>query len=39
MSDVQAVFADCDSDEMYVMLEAATAVKKSIRVRKLKRME
>ncbi len=39
MADVQTVFADCEPDEMYVMLEAATAVKKSIRVRKLKRME
>ncbi len=39
MADVQTVFADCDPDEMYVMLEAVTAVKKSIRVRKLKRME
>lgn len=39
MADVQMVFADCDSDEMYVMLEAASAVKKSIRVRKLKRSE
>ncbi len=39
MDDIQAVFSDCDPDEMYVMLEAANAVKKSIRVRKLKRME
>lgn len=39
MEDVQVAFADCDPDEMYVMLEAANAVKKSIRVRKLKRME
>lgn len=39
MADVQSVFADCDSDEIYVMLEAANAVKRSIRVRKLKRME
>ncbi len=39
MDDVQAVFADCDPDEVYVMLEAANAVKKSIRVRKLKRMD
>ena len=39
MEDVQMTFADCDPDEMYVMLEAAHAVKKSIRVRKLKRME
>ena len=37
--DVQAVFSDCDPDEMYVMLEAANAVKKSIRVRKLKRAD
>lgn len=39
LADVQSVFADCDPDEMYVMLEAANAVKRSIRVRKLKRME
>ena len=39
LEDVQTVFADCDPDEVYVMLEAANAVKKSIRVRKLKRME
>ena len=39
MKDVQNVFSDCDPDEIYVMLEAANAVKKSIRVRKLKRME
>lgn len=39
MEDVQIAFTDCDPDEMYVMLEAANAVKKSIRVRKLKRME
>jgi transcriptional regulator with XRE-family HTH domain len=39
LGDVQKVFSDCDPDEVYVMLEAAIAVKKSIRVRKLKRME
>ena len=39
MDDVQRVFSDCDPDEVYVMLEAANAVKKSIRVRKLKRMD
>ena len=39
MEDVQEVFSDCDPDEIYVMLEAADAVKKSIRVRKLKRSE
>lgn len=39
LADVQSVFADCDPDEMYVMLEAANAVKRSIRVRRLKRRE
>lgn len=39
LDDVQAVFSDCDPDEVYVMLEVANAVKKSIRVRKLKRMD
>ena len=39
MDDVQTVFSDCDPDEVYVMLEAANAVKKSIRVRKLKRLD
>lgn len=38
LDDVQAVFSDCDPDEVYVMLEAASAVKRSIRIRKLKRM-
>ena len=39
MDDVEMIFSDCDPDEIYVMLEAASAVKKSIRVRKLKRMD
>lgn len=39
MENVQQVFADCDPDEVYVMLEAAKAVKKSIRVRKMKRVD
>ena len=39
MADVQIIFADCNPDEVYVMLEAANAVKRSLRVRKLKRME
>ncbi len=38
LEDVRTVFSDCDPDEVYVMLEAANAVKKSIRVRKLQRM-
>ena len=39
IDDVQAIFSDCDPDEIYVMLEAANAVKKAMRVRKLKRMD
>ena len=39
MDDVQTVFSDCDPDEIYVMLEAAKAVKKAVRVRKLKRID
>ena len=39
LDDVQAVFSDCDPDEVYVMLEAANTIKKSIRVRKLKRTD
>lgn len=39
LADVQTVFSDCDPDEIYVMLEAANSVKKSIRIRKLKRMD
>ena len=37
LEEAQQLFSDCDPDEVYVMLQAATAVKKSIRVRKLKR--
>ena len=39
LDDVKMVFSDCDADEIYVMLEAAAAVKKSIRIRKLKRID
>jgi transcriptional regulator with XRE-family HTH domain len=39
LEDAQAVFADCGPDEIYVMLEAAAAVKRSLRIRKLKRTE
>ena len=39
LEDVQAVFAGCSPDEIYVMLEAAKAVRNSIRIRKMKRME
>jgi len=39
IKDVKDVFSGCDPDEIYVMLEAAKAVKTSIRIRKLKRTE
>ncbi len=39
MNDVQSVFKDASPDEVYVMLEAAKAVKESLRIRKLKRNE
>ncbi len=39
MDDVQTVFSDCNPDEVYIMLEAANAVKKSIRIRKLERRD
>ena len=39
LSEAQHLFEDCDPDEIYVMLQAAAAVKKSIRVRKLKRSD
>jgi len=39
MEEAQAIFSDCSPDEVYVMLRAAEAIKKSIRIRKLKRPE
>lgn len=39
MDDVQTVFSDCNPDEVYIMLEAANAVKRSIRIRKLERAD
>ena len=39
LDEVQTLFEDCDPDEMYVMLQSAASIKKSIRVRKLKRMD
>ena len=38
LDDVQMMYSDCDPDEIYVMLEAASAVKEAIRIRKLKRI-
>jgi len=37
--DFQALLDDCSSDEAYVILQTAEAIKKSIRIRKLKRSE
>jgi len=39
LAEAQALFEDCDPDEVYVILQAAAAIKKSIRVRKLKRAD
>lgn len=39
LEEAQALFSDCDPDEVYIILQAADAIKKSIRVRKLKRTE
>jgi transcriptional regulator with XRE-family HTH domain len=37
LDEAQALFSDCDPDEIYIILQAAEAIKKSIRIRKLKR--
>ena len=37
--ELQEVFSGCNPDETYLMLEAASAVKQAVRVRKLKRTE
>ena len=39
LAEAQELFKDCDPDEIYVMLQAAASIKKSIRVRKLKRSD
>lgn len=39
LAEAQELFEDCDPDEVYIMLHAAAAIKKSIRVRKLKRSD
>ena len=39
LEEAQALLEDCTPDEMYVILQVAAAIKKSIRVRKLKRMD
>ena len=39
IEEAQSLFSDCNPDEIYIILQAATAIKKSIRMRKLKRLE
>ena len=39
LAEAQELFEDCNPDEIYVILQVATAIKKSIRVRKLKRTD
>ena len=39
LGEAKALFEDCTPDEMYVILQSAAAIKKSIRVRKLKRSD
>lgn len=39
LEDFQLLLDDCTGDEAYIMLQAAEAIKKSIRTRKLKRVE
>ena len=38
LEEARVLFEDCDPDEIYVILQAASAIKKSIRIRKLKRI-
>jgi len=37
--EAKTLFDDCDPDEMYIIVQAAATIKKSIRVRKLKRTD
>lgn len=37
--EARALFSDCTPDEVYVILQAATAIKKGIRVRELRRKD
>ena len=39
LEDFQNLLDDCDGDELYIILQAADSIKKSIRTRKLKRTE
>ncbi|MCL2087502.1 MAG: helix-turn-helix domain-containing protein [Oscillospiraceae bacterium] len=39
LDEARELFDDCDPDEIYVILQAATAIKNSIRIRKLTRLK
>jgi transcriptional regulator with XRE-family HTH domain len=39
LGDFQSLLDDCDGDEAYIIFQAAEAIKKSIRTRRLKRVE
>ncbi|MCL2199582.1 MAG: hypothetical protein FWB80_11725 [Defluviitaleaceae bacterium] len=39
LDDFQSLIEDCGGDEIYVILQSAEAIKKSIRTRKLQRVE
>ena len=39
IEDLQSLVCDCDGDELYIILQAAESIKKSIRTRNLRRTE
>jgi len=39
LGEAEVLLADCDPDETYIILQAAGAIKKSIRTRKLRRVD
>jgi len=39
LGDFQVLLEDCNGDELYIILQAAESIKKSIRTRKMKRIE
>ena len=39
LDDFKTLLEDCNGDELYMILQAAEAIKKSMRIRKLKRLE
>jgi len=39
IDEAEVLFSDCDPDELYIILQAGEAIKKSIRTRKLRRID